>query len=365
LNGIITASGSSATPVIYIGSTSATALSFTGYFVSNSGYGITNAGSGTATINANYTITGTASQFIIDNTSTGIVNFNGNITGATTSTAYAIRNNSTGQVTITGNIIAGSVSPSSTLGIVQNVSTGTITITGNIQGGSVANTIAVNNASTGTLNITGTTTGGGNATNSPAIYTATTGVIDITGACISGTYPAIYTTSASNVLRIRGNITYTNGIVPFYAFNVFCDPSAVQTITMRTTSSSDRLFSTSNISNGAPAIANVRAGVVYGSSSEFTGTLVVPSPSNVRKGVSTDNTTGTAELTASDFWDALTSSFSTSGSIGKLLKDNIDAKISEVKTNVISELNTSSVDVAVRLRNVSTIQSTGDQIASQ
>jgi len=90
-------------------------------------------------------------------------------------------------------------------------------------------------------------------------------------------------------------------------------------------------------------------------------------PSNVRNGVPTDNTVGTGDLTAQEFWNSLTSTLTTNGSIGKLLVDNVDATISSRATNsgVISELNTSNTDVAVRLRNVSTVAITGEQIASQ
>jgi len=50
-----------------------------------------------------------------------------------------------------------------------------------------------------------------------------------------------------------------------------------------------------------------------------TGTLIVPSPSNVRKGVPTDNTVGTADLTAADFWDYLSVSATTVGSMGEII----------------------------------------------
>ena len=85
-----------------------------------------------------------------------------------------------------------------------------------------------------------------------------------------------------------------------------------------------------NIDYNVPLASDVRQGVVYGNSI-FTGTLIVPSPSNVSKGVPTDATIGTADLTAQDFLDLLS---------------------------------TSPDLIAERLRNVSTVQTTGDQITN-
>ena len=80
----------------------------------------------------------------------------------------------------------------------------------------------------------------------------------------------------------------------------------------------------------APIPADVRQGVVYALSTQ-TGTLAVPSPSDVRKNTPTDNTVGTADLSAQDFLDLLS---------------------------------TSPDPIAERLRNVATVQTTGDQITS-
>jgi hypothetical protein len=107
-----------------------------------------------------------------------------------------------------------------------------------------------------------------------------------------------------------------------------------QSITYRSTSGSDRILATTNVSNGAPVIANVRYGIVYGSTNELTGTLRMALPSDVRVSVPTDNTVGTATITAQDFWDYAVSNLTAADSIGK------------------------------RLKNCSTVQTTGDQIAA-
>ena len=62
--------------------------------------------------------------------------------------------------------------------------------------------------------------------------------------------------------------------------------------------------------------------------------MIVPTPANVRSGVPTDATVGTAALTIADFWDINASTLTTAGSIGD------------------------------RVRNCSTVDVTGNQIAA-
>ncbi len=250
------------------------------------------------------------------------------------STAYILNNSSTGTVNISGSVTARSVSPSTTNGIVNNTSTGTINVGGNVSGGSVANTIGMSNGSTGTINVTGNITGGSNATNTPAIYSTTAGTIDVIGSATAGLYPALFSTSVTATNILRGNITNALGVPAFFTYKTTISPSAVQTHTIQDTGNVNRLFSTSNVSVGAPAVTNVRAGVVYGSLNELTGTMIVPTPANVRNGVPTDNTVGTADLTISEFWDYDVTLLNQPNSIG------------------------------ARLKNCSTIESTGDQLAA-
>jgi len=77
-----------------------------------------------------------------------------------------------------------------------------------------------------------------------------------------------------------------------------------------------------------PAPTNVRNGVSY-SFGTYTGTLIVPTASAVSYGVAVDNTTGSAILSPTDLFNAISGS---------------------------------SNPVAIRLRNVSTVQTTGDQL---
>lgn len=79
-----------------------------------------------------------------------------------------------------------------------------------------------------------------------------------------------------------------------------------------------------------PAESNVRLGTSY-SGGAFTGTLIIPNPEDVRKGVAVDDTVGTGIITGTDFF------------------------------NLIA---TSTDPVAERLRNVATVQTVGDQFNS-
>lgn len=92
-------------------------------------------------------------------------------------------------------------------------------------------------------------------------------------------------------------------------------------------------MSSPEVGSDLPSVSNVRFGVVYGVGS-FTGTMRVPAAINVRLGVDVDNTVGTGAVTAADVWNVLTSGLNTSGSIGD------------------------------RLKNTSTVDSTGNQLAA-
>lgn len=81
-----------------------------------------------------------------------------------------------------------------------------------------------------------------------------------------------------------------------------------------------------------PAPADVREGVAYNTGLADVGTLVVPLPEHVAFGVETDDTVGEAVLRAEDVWGA-----------------------------ALEDLTTG---IGARLKNVSTVESTGAQLAA-
>lgn len=138
---------------------------------------------------------------------------------------------------------------------------------------------------------------------------------------------------------LHGNIENSNtGVQAVYSRKLFLNPTAPQSSTIATydidasLAASPRVFSTANADPNSPSISDVRNGVVYGVGNSLTGTLIVPSATNVSNGVIFDNgTVGTAQATGEDLLNAISSS---------------------------------SDALATRLRNVSTVETTGGQLSS-
>jgi hypothetical protein len=297
---------------------------------------------GTVNIFSNQTMSGTTGIGVYSNNGTtnfGTVGSPITITGATSGAAsnfYACYHAGNGNVNLYGNIVLQNYSFSTVNGLFRyGVTSGTMTINGNITGGTVANTIGLNIENTGTVTVNGNVTSGSHPNNTPAVSMNQAGTITVNGNTTSNSFPAIWSTVTTAKFNLLGNVINTAG-VPAYngSFNVKISPTNAQTFTFQNTSNVNRLIATSNISPGAPGIADVRFGTIYGSSSEYTGTLRVPNPNTVALGVLTDNTTGTMLMTPADFWNTLSSTLTTSGSIGE------------------------------RLKTASTVQSNGDQLAS-
>jgi hypothetical protein len=285
---------------------------------------------------------GTASNgFGASNTSTGTLNITGSVTAGVSSAGvnnqHGANNASTGIINITGNVDGASSGAGTPGSGAHNASTGTINITGNVTGGSVFTSFGANNASTGTLSITGNCTAG-SATGAGA-NNASTGTMIVTGSIYaSETINGVSGTNRSQVTRLTGPFytTATFGVNPIGCLAWRWDTSLVNTtfieVPTQDLASKRNLVTPDNATN-FPSASNVRSGTTYGISGALTGTCAVPPAASVATGVPVDNTTGTASLTPADFWNALTSGMTTSGSIG------------------------------VRLKNASTLDSTGQQLA--
>jgi hypothetical protein len=257
-----------------------------------------------------------------------IINIVGNITCSQTqlfsgSTLWVFSGNPT--ISITGNTSGGStnnISMSFGNGIYTAVAS-TINITGNI----TTNAASSIGLTGGTLNVIGNITGG---TSNPAVINPTTAAtIDILGTTTSGSgYPAIQGLITTFV-KVRGNVVNTDTYCAIYAGRVTIDDNVTSWQFKDSTNTITRTLYTAGVDLGNPAEDDVREGVDYGTSLELTGTLAVPTADNVRKGVPIDDTVGTADLTAEDF---------------------------------LTAIEESTLDIAERLRNVATVQTTGDQI---
>lgn len=313
-----------------------------------------NVGSGTIIIIGDIRFPNNSSGVTVTNSSGGIIIITGSITcpNTTTSTSYAVQNLSSGSIFVSGSVFGGN-NGAGPYGI-NNASTGTVTITGNVIGGttvSAGNTqtaYGIRNGSTGTVTVTGSVIGGpagpGANTSPIGIFNASIGTILISGSVSAGTGSGAFgigSTTAGTII-IQGPIsssinnvgvsststTATNLFTgPFYNTGSFNAVYAYRMQMLEPTSTSWRFDTetagvsktlyTSNTLPGVPRQTDVRKGTQYNFG--LTGSLEMPDPTVVQLGVATDNTTGSAILTAQDMFDVLTQNITTSGSIGNLL----------------------------------------------
>ena len=297
--------------------------------VSGSGaHGILNYSTGTVTVTGN--ATGGSSSYAsgIHNSSTGTVSVTGNATGGSDSNAYGIRNNSTGTVSVTGNATGGSGSGAH--GIL-NYSTGTVSVTGNVVPASSTNATGVYNSSTGTITINGDVYGG---RNQPSAF-ANNGIITINGDLRwdnANSNTAAISTGVDGKIILNGNVMHLYATTGNYGTTL-----TVGRVLMRNGANTYTAYAEDNgtgVATGNPVMhygtslhsgsmpneSNVRYGTAYGPGDSRTGTCYVPSPASVLYGVPVDNTVGTATIDAASIasavWNALRSSYSTTGTFG-------------------------------------------------
>jgi hypothetical protein len=304
INGTVS---SGASPGMRVNSSGAGVTTINGKIISGLNYGLYH------TFTTNVVINGTQSNSssllyvpIYKESSSGNMTINGNILGSTNSIypSICIVDNSSTSLTINGNITNGIFG--NALGLVYLLRATTLNVNGNVSAGTASNSLAIYSASSVgpvNININGNITAGTGTINSPAISligNSVTQLLTITGSVIASTQsPAISSPSLSHKTTVHGNLINTADMMAFFGYklNIGTTQSTAWNIQ---TSSGSRSISTSNASNGVPQTSDVRSGVLYGTTNEFTGTLAVPTASYVSAGVSVDNTVGTAVLNISD-----------------------------------------------------------------
>jgi hypothetical protein len=268
-------------------------------------------------------ITAGSGNDAVRNNSSGTLNATGNLTATTGSAWAAISNISTGTVNITGNATGGSVSNAFA---VDNSSTGTVNITGNVTGGSGTTSFGARNNSTGTLTITGSAFGSNAAAGTQNL---STGILNVTRAV--GNDWGIGATGMTSQVGVVSNLVGSQTRVEQFEYGllgqaptsgaVSCpDQTTNVCLVHRLSSTKKTLIDAASVSGTLPAASDVRFGTTF-NQGNTTGTLRVPAAGSVALGVLVDNTSGTAVLTPSAVWDALTSGMTTSGSIGARLKN--------------------------------------------
>jgi len=227
------------------------------------------------------------------------------------------------------------------------ISAGQLNFTGNAYGstgnqGNSARGVAV--AGNINVNFTGNIYGGTNAQGSGHYGFATSNNVVMThiGGIYAGIWAGLNSNSTSAIILTTGPfVSDTYGGFPFLAIRMHLIPTSNSYLEFRN-STTNGAFSPSPAAPAArflspatavdaPIPANVRLGVSYALGT-LTGTLAMPHPNQVTYGVPVDNTFGNAVLTAASIWDYLVSNITVENSIG------------------------------MRLKNVSTPQTTGEQL---
>jgi len=233
---------------------------------------------------------------------------------------------------------------------IELVSTPTLTVnhTGNVYhlytGTGLSRAIQINSGNT--YNFTGNIYGQGVTYRSVPFY-INGGTLNITGDLFVGScvgvdnYVSSYLNHIGNInvsssnnyavgqwnligilhMTFSGNITTTSQYtISFYSLRVH--PTGNISWQFLTTNAGQyRTLYTPGVATGHPAESNVRTGITYGPTNNLTGTCAVPPAAAVSIGVPVDNTTGTAYLNPTDIWNVPLASITTPNSIGERLKD--------------------------------------------
>ena len=268
------------------------------------------------TITADLTMAGAA---LLTFSHSGTLSIVGNITTALVvqvSNSGCILITSTGTLTVTGNV---STSTNfQTHSAIRSTTNCTVNITGNVSGAGTTSSLYINYgvflSGAATLSITGSATNADwgyavSALNASSVVTITGnvacssvntecvafgGTLLVNGTVSTAGYAALFGNDVGTA-TLAGSVIATTGTAgQFWAnrLRVLITPSASQSMGMLTSSFASRSLYTGGTNIGQPSTANVRSGTAFGASSEYTGTLAVPSPTLVAIGVSTDNTVG-------------------------------------------------------------------------
>ena len=194
----------------------------------------------------------------------------------------------------------------------------------------------------GTVNITGNCYGSNSYSNGHVISDG--GTITIIGGMFGGAGAIVN----GGVVTVSGQISNNGGNMALRSTSALRLFNGTQTQwTFGTDNLSvDTTLYTPGVATGHPAEANVRTGITYGPTNNLTGTCAVPPSGSVALGVPVDNTVGTAYVDATSLANALTGSLA-----------------APLATSLFTEISGSSDPLAERMRNQSTVQTTGAQLA--
>ena len=316
----------------------------------------------TVTINQNIAVVSLNTTLALGVLNGGNFSFgNGNFTvvadtiQAGSTIALSLGGSITGSYIITVNTINSGILPNTGVGFAAFPATSSVVLNGNINayqgtgidcaglasltinGNVTANAagLGISHRAAGTITINGFCQGSvsnfgyGTSGASPLTIATITKAISINNG-VPGVNNSASSVPSVTVKEIEQGVL---GYVPISGFVRLSSASGAFYKGVTTGISTRTLSDPADIAGQVPAQSDVRFGVTYQSGSK-TGSAYIPAASSVGFGVPVDNTTGTAALTPASVWDAATSSLTTSGSIGE------------------------------RLKNASTVDTTGDQLAA-
>ena len=253
------------------------------------------------------------------------------------------------------------VTASGTLNVTVSTITGgseTVGTTGAIVG-SAASNIIVSAASifggfalaSPALNCAGICSVTGNAFSTVschAISVATTTNLTIVGSVSAANGKSTIVGSPTNAIRVSGSFIYSADGTPPTTQKLILNtaPTASKTRYALNGSGTYVDMFTADNTGLAPAVGDVRAGVVYGSA---TGVLAVPAANSVAFGVPVDNTTGTAVLTPEAVWGHA-SRTTTGGTVDTLTNAPASVTPNDIWGYATRTLTTSSGPTAVEIR---------------
>jgi hypothetical protein len=175
--------------------------------------------------------------------------------------------------------------------------------------------------SAATVNMTGSLTAGYAAA---GISSAVASTINVSGSIVtSNGFPGISSTSTGGTVRVSGPLIGSNNVNPVFSprFQFQSTSTPYYTVQSDTLFGKDVTFYDASFTSSLPAQTNVRSGSIYGGSNQFSGSMIIPSASNVRYGVPVDTITGSATLTPQDILTYATQNLTGSNTIGARLKN--------------------------------------------
>jgi hypothetical protein len=199
-----------------------------------------------------------------------------------------------------------------------------LNINGDIIGTNAYINSAINLGSTATINITGNLI----SDVSPCIVTSTitaiaggAGNINLVGtATLTNTTSEPCIISRNTLVTITGNVFNKGNNAAIWSSKIRWQNAVPAYLVVQDTTGADIILTDGLATGSYPNEGDVRDGVIYDASPTRTGSCAVPLPQYVSQGVPVGSSVGTAYLNVEDIWNVLTSTMTTTGSIGERLK---------------------------------------------